>query len=69
MRSIENAEYIIVVGDGATALCEKHRDHFVHIMAAAGQEPIVGIIDPDEDAIACQACHLAAVRDVEGMIQ
>lgn len=69
MRSIENAEYLVRIGDGATVLCEKHRDSLVHIMTAAQQQPEVYAIDPEEEPIACQACHLAALKDTPEYLQ
>ena len=69
MRSIENAEYLVMIGDGATVLCTKHRDSLVLAFVAAGQELDVYEIGSDEEPIACQACHLAAMKDIEGSLQ
>jgi len=69
MRSIENAEYLVMIGDGATVLCTKHKDSLVHILVAANQGPEIYDIGDDEEPIACQACHLAAMRDHEGTLQ
>lgn len=69
MRSIENGEYLVKIGDGATVLCEKHKNSLVHILVAANQDPEIYNIGEDEEPIACQACHLAALKDHEGTIQ
>ena len=69
MRTIETGEYLVKIGDGATVLCEKHKDTMVNIMQAAQQMIEVYAIDPEEEPMSCQACHLAAVKDQEGWIQ
>lgn len=69
MRSIENAEYLVMIGDGATVLCARHKDNLVLAFVAAGQELDVFAIDPEEEPVACQACHLAAMKDHEGTMQ
>lgn len=56
---MEPAQYLIAVLDGATALCEAHARAFQNIMQAAGQDPQIFAMDPDEDPIVCQACHLS----------
>ena len=60
--TVPNAEYIIRIMDGATALCAKHAMAFEHTMRAAGHEPEIYEIPDDEEPIACQACHLSNLR-------
>lgn len=55
---IHTAKYLIAVLDGATALCEAHARAFQNIMLAAGQEPQIWAMDPDDDPRVCQACDL-----------
>mgnify|MGYP003335788556 CR=1 FL=1 len=69
MRSIENAEYLVLLGNGATVLCQRHRDALAAAFEAA-QQPleIFPIQEDGEDGqpmevMSCQACHMAAVRD------
>lgn len=69
MRSIETAQYLVKIGDGATVLCERHKDSLVQTFVAAGQPLEVYAIDPEEEPISCQACHLAAMKDTQGMMQ
>ena len=69
MRSIELAEYLVLLGDGATVLCQRHRDALVAAFSAAQQPLEVFPIQEDDDSgqpmetMSCQACHMAAVRD------
>lgn len=56
---IPRAEFLIAIMDGATALCAEHAVAFEHTMRAAGHAAEIYQIDPEEDPIACQACHLA----------
>ena len=73
MRSIELAEYLVLLGDGATVLCEKHKDALAQTFAAAQQHLDVFPIQEDDETgqhmepMNCQACHLAAVKD-SGMV-
>ena len=60
--TVPNAEYLIRILDGATALCAKHAEAFADTMLAAGHEPDVYEIPEDEEPIACQACHLSNLR-------
>ena len=62
MNTIELAEYLIMMDGGATVLCERHKDAFVHINTAMAREHEVYAMEEDEDPISCQACHLAAVH-------
>ena len=61
MNTIELAEYLIMMDGGATVLCERHKEAFVHINTAMEKAHEVYAMD-DEDPISCQACHLAAVH-------
>jgi len=69
MRSIELAEYLVLLGDGATVLCERHAQALASAFAAAQQPLEMYPIGPeDEEGMAtenmsCQACHMAAVKD------
>ena len=65
MRTIQLATHLVRVVDSekdATVLCEVHKDAFVDTLTAMGQDLDVYLIAEDEDAISCQACHLAAMR-------
>ena len=61
-HEVPPARYLIKIMDGATALCDKHAMAFEHTMRAAGHEPEIYEIPPDEEPIACQACHLAGLK-------
>jgi hypothetical protein len=69
MRSIELAEYLVMIGDGATVLCGRHKDALAQAFAAAGQPLEVFSIQEDDETgqpmepISCQACHMAAVKE------
>lgn len=53
------AEFLIRIQDGATALCARHAVAFQHIMLSAGHHPEIWEVDPDEEPMTCQACHLS----------
>ena len=69
MRSIENGEYLVLIGSGATVLCQRHKDALAAAFAAAQQPLEVFPIQEDDEtgqpmeAMSCQACHMAAVKD------
>ena len=63
MRSIENAEYLVMIGDGATVLCKRHLTALAAAFAAAQQTLEAFELDPEDGPITCQACHMAAVKD------
>lgn len=69
MRSIETGQYLVKINDGATVLCERHCDALVSAYQAAGQGLEVYAIDPEEEPMSCQACHMAALKDQERIIQ
>jgi len=69
MRSIENGEYLVKIGDGATVLCKRHLAALAAAFAAAQQTLEAFEIDPEEEPISCQACHMAAMQDAEGYLQ
>ena len=69
MRSIENGEYLVKIGDGATVLCKRHLAALAAAFAAAQQTLEAFEIDPEEEPISCQACHMAATQDTPEYIQ
>jgi hypothetical protein len=69
MRSIEFADYLVMIGDGATVLCKRHAEALAAAYAAADQPLDVYPVQEDDengmpmDPITCQACHMAAVKE------
>lgn len=69
MRSIENADYLVLIGDGATVLCRRHAEALASAYAAAGQNlEVYDIHETEQDdmpveTMSCQACHMAAVKE------
>jgi hypothetical protein len=69
MRSIENGEYLVLLGDGATVLCERHKNALVQAFQAANQPLEVFAVQEDDsegqpmEAMSCQACHMVAVKE------
>lgn len=61
---IRNADFVAVVGSApeglTTVLCCIHADAFENINRSLGQDYELYHLDPTEDPIVCQACHLAA---------
>ena len=61
MKTIEKAEYLVLLGDGATVLCQRHKDALVAAFAAAGQQlDVFPVPEQDEqgqptDDMSCQA--------------
>jgi hypothetical protein len=60
---LAQAEYIVQFSDGnATVLCDTHMTA-LRMAAAAALQPIdIYAVPDDEDAIVCQACHLAEMQ-------
>lgn len=69
MRSIENGEYLVMIGEGATVLCSRHLAALAAAYAAAQQTLEVYELDPEDGPISCQACHMAATQDAPEMLQ
>lgn len=69
MRSIELAEYLVLIGDGATVLCPRHAQALAAAYGAAGQHLELYPIGPEDEEgqptenMTCQACHMAAVKE------
>jgi len=70
MKTIETAEYLVLLGDGATVLCERHARALASAFAAASQPlEIYPIGAEDEEGMAtedmnCQACHMAWTQEM-----
>ena len=62
--TIKLADYVAVLGEApsemTTVLCKPHAEAFENINRCLGQHYELYHIDPEEDPIVCQACHLAA---------
>jgi hypothetical protein len=69
MRSIETGEYLVMIGDGATVLCKRHLAALAAAFAAAQQTLEAFEVDPEDGAISCQACHMAATQDSPEYLQ
>ena len=62
-NEVPRATHIVVVDDqGATLLCEGHMNALRHTLTAAAVPVEIYEIPPDEEPVACQACHLAEVN-------
>jgi hypothetical protein len=61
MSETTPAQFLISLNDGATLLCARHATAFQLIMTAAGAEHDIYELDPDEESVACQACHLSDI--------
>ena len=69
-REVPNAEYVIDFKEGnATVLCEAHMNAMKLACEAAGVPIDVYLIDPEEEPVACQACHLVEVKRPKIMLQ
>jgi hypothetical protein len=59
-HEVPRSEYVVVIGDqGATLLCEAHMNAMKFTCESAGISCDVYQVPPDEEPVACQACHLA----------
>lgn len=61
-NSVPNAEYLVKMEDNVTVLCEAHMNAMRLTCEAANVPVEIYAIDPEEEPIACQACHLAEVK-------
>ena len=61
-NEVPNAEYVVVLEENVTVLCEAHMQAMRLACAAAGVPAEFYEIDPAEEPIVCQACHLAEVQ-------
>ena len=61
-HSVPNAQYLIQMEENVTVLCEAHMNAMRLACEAAGMPINIYAIDPEEEPIACQACHLAEVK-------
>jgi hypothetical protein len=59
---VPDAEYIITLEENVTVLCEAHMQAMRLTCKAVGVPAEIYKIDPEEEPIACQACHLAEVQ-------
>ena len=62
-NAVPDATHLVVVADqGATMLCLAHMQAMRLACEAASVPAEFYEIDPEEEPIACQACHLAEVK-------
>jgi len=66
-NAVPDAEYIVTLEENVTVLCEAHMNAMKLACEAAGVPVDIFKImpdpeNPDEEPIACQACHLAEVK-------
>ena len=60
--TVPDAEFLVTVDQaGATVLCARHTEAFVHMHQAARIAHTVYELPGDDQAIVCQACHLDEV--------
>lgn len=62
---LEPARYVIAIGDHATVVCDPHRIAFEYTLRSMHSEHAVYEMDPEEEPIVCQVCHLAYVTSGE----
>jgi len=61
-NQVPRAEYLITLEENVTVLCLAHMTA-MRLACEAAQVPAeIYAIDPEEEPIACQACHLAEVQ-------
>ena len=58
---LEAARYVIAIGDNATVVCDLHKIAFEYTLRAMHNAHEVYAMDPEEELIVCQVCHLAYV--------
>lgn len=69
-NAVPNAEYLVDFHEGnATVLCEAHMNAMRDTCAAAGIHIDIYAIDPEEEPIVCQACHLQEVKRPKIILQ
>lgn len=62
-NAVPRAEYLVDFREGnATVLCEAHMQAMKLTCEASGVPVDIYKIDPEEDPVACQACHLVEVK-------
>lgn len=61
-NEVPNAEYVVVLEENVTVLCESHMNAMRLACEAASVPVEIYQINPEEEPIACQACHLAEVK-------
>ena len=61
-NAVPRAEYVAVLEENVTVLCEAHMQAMRLACEAADVPTEFYEIDPAEEPIACQACHLAEVQ-------
>jgi nitrite reductase/ring-hydroxylating ferredoxin subunit len=66
---LEAARYVIAIEDNATVVCEVHRAAFEYTLTAMHNEHAVYEMDPEEEPIVCQVCHLAYLNSGEQKTQ
>ncbi len=69
-REVPSAEYLVDFREGnATVLCEAHMNAMRDTCDAAGIAIDIYKIDPEEEPISCQACHLQEVKRPKIVLQ
>ena len=61
-NAVPHAEYLVKLEDNVTVLCEAHMNAMKLACEAAGVPVDIYQIDPEEEPIVCQACHLVEVK-------
>ena len=61
-NAVPRAEYVVVLEENVTVLCEAHMQAMRLACEAAEVPAEFYAIDAEEEPIACQACHLAEVQ-------
>ena len=59
---LQLAKYLVAIDNNATVLCGGHTKIFQDIQKALSQGYDMYELDPEDDPIVCQACHLASVK-------
>ena len=59
---LKQAKYLVSIDSNATVLCGGHAKIFQDIQAALTQSYDMYEMDPADEPIVCQACHLAFVK-------
>ncbi len=69
-NAVPNAEYLVDFQEGnATVLCEAHMNAMRDTCSAAGIHIDIYQIDPGEEPVACQACHLQEIKRPKIILQ
>lgn len=61
-REVPHAQFLVKLEENVTVLCEAHMNAMRLACEAANVPVEIYAIDPEEEPIACQACHLAEVQ-------